>query len=332
MRQLGLFDSQTTNPDPPELDWRRAEAVAKHLPFGVRLGTSSWTFPGWSGIVYPPKTSERELRAHGIGLYTRYPLFRTVGIDRSYYAPMDAATLRHYACQLPAGFLTVQKVPAMLTSVQAPRTGSANPRFLDVAWFMTEVLEPNLREFESHIGALVFQFAPMRLGGARCPAWFCDALDHFFEQVRHDAGRTLPLAVELRNRELLVQDYARVLAKHGVAHVFNFWEAMPPIAQQLALPGLVDAAPPVVCRLLIPPGKHYALRKQALEPFDRIVEPQPAMRRDVVDLAIAAVTAGRAVFVVVNNKAEGCGPLTVLALAEAILAKRQEETDKPASP
>lgn len=327
MRQLGLFDTEPVAPATLDLDWRREAELARCLPSGVHFGTSSWTFPGWSGIVYPSGTSERMLRERGLELYVRYPLFHTVGIDRSYYAPMDRATLRRYASQLPAGFRCLQKVPAALTSVEDPRTGEPNPRFLDGDWYRAKVLEPNLESFAPHLGALVLEFAPMRLGTARSPAWFYERLDRFLDSVEREVADSPQLAVELRNRELLTPAYARVLAKHRVAHVFNYWEAMPTIAEQLSLPGLLDTAPPILCRLLIPPGQRYAARKRALDPFDALVDPQPRMRADVVKLAIAAVTAGRAIFVVVNNKAEGCAPLSVVALAESMAAGLPRESE-----
>ena len=71
----------------------------------------------------------------------------------------------------------------------------------------------------------------------------------------------------------------------------------------------------VITRLLLPPGQRYADLKEAYSPFDRLVEPQPRMRRDVVALVRAALERDAECFVIVNNKAEGSSPLTVEALA-----------------
>src|SRR5262245_47355549 len=62
--------------------------VAQRLARGVYLGTSSWSFPGWQGIVYDGRASETQLARHGLAAYARHPLLRAVGIDRTYYAPM----------------------------------------------------------------------------------------------------------------------------------------------------------------------------------------------------------------------------------------------------
>ena len=38
-------------------------------------------------------------------------------------------------------------------------------------------------------------------------------------------------AVEIRNQEFLTPEYFACLRTHGVAHVFNAWTRMPPIAR-----------------------------------------------------------------------------------------------------
>src|SRR5262245_693991 len=58
-------------------------AHAERLPPGVRIGTSSWSFPGWSGIVYDGHPSQARLARGGLRAYARHPLLRTVGLDRS---------------------------------------------------------------------------------------------------------------------------------------------------------------------------------------------------------------------------------------------------------
>ena len=58
----------------------------------------------------------------------------------------------------------------------------------------------------------------------------------------------------------------------------------------------------------------------AFEPFDRIRAPDPATRRDVMDL-LAGCGPGRPGYVVCNNKAEGCAALSVRAIAEELAAR-----------
>ena len=312
--QLELFPSAETatrDDDPPGL--AEARSLAARLPGHVRLGTSSWTFPGWVGIVYPEKTHERELLDRGLELYTRYPLFRTVGIDRSYYRPLSQAELEQYRAQLPPGFRCVVKVWSEITSAVHRQTREPNRHFLDASLFSSEVLEPLERNFRDRLGPLLFEFTPLRRGELPDPLDFAKRIAGFFEKL----PKGFEYAVELRNRELFTSAYLDVLQAHGVAHVLNFWERMPTLGEQLAVPGVLTA-PFAVARLLIPPGQRYADRRAELEPFDRIVEPQLVMRDDVVRLSEACAALGKVLFVVVNNKAEGSSPLSVRALAERL--------------
>jgi hypothetical protein len=49
-RQLDLFGA-AVGTDPAR--FARWAELARQVPEHVRFGTSSWTFPGWAGLVYP---------------------------------------------------------------------------------------------------------------------------------------------------------------------------------------------------------------------------------------------------------------------------------------
>ena len=153
----------------------------------------------------------------------------------------------------------------------------------------------------------------VRLAPGQAPEAMVERVVRFLE-AGPDA---LQFAVEVRDRELLTPGYFPILRDHGATHVFNFWSRMPDIGAQLALPGCMPG-PFVVARLMLPPGMAFEDARQRFAPFDRIVQPQPKMRADVVRLIREAVERGFEVYVIVNNKAEGSSPLTVRALAELL--------------
>lgn len=74
-------------------------------------------------------------------------------------------------------------------------------------------------------------------------------------------------------------------------------------------------APFTVLRLLTPLKMSYEAAKKKAEPYTRIVEELPQMRRETVELVRKAVTENRRAYVLVNNRSEGNAPLTVEALA-----------------
>jgi uncharacterized protein YecE (DUF72 family) len=304
---------------PPPLDLSADRALAAKRPPGLFLGTSSWTFRGWAGIVYPGTPTQDELIDHGLELYARHPLFNTVGIDRSYYAPLSADELAHYARQLPVGFRCVMKVWNAVCSPVDLRTRAPNPHCFDADFFKDAVLAPLERDaatpkpFRAHLGTLLFQLPPLASHELLKPNDFAFRLERFLARLPTDYA----YAVELRNREYLTPSYLSALKRHRVAHVFNHWERMPSLAEQLALDHTLTA-PHVVARLLLPQGVGYEEAREAFAPFNRLQAPDEAMRAAVGALWKACRTAGRTLTVIVNNKAEGSSPLTVRALLEQL--------------
>jgi len=287
-----------------EKELAECAAVAARVPQNVRFGTSSWSFPGWAGIVYSRRASASELAKTGLTEYARHPLLGTVGIDRGFYAPIPVEDLRRYAAQLPPGFACCTKAPEAVT-------GAANPEYLSVRRFEEDMLAPFWDSFAGHAGPFLLQFPPAPPAARSSPREFAESLDRFLGQL----PRRFRYAVELRDPSLLTGEYARVLASRGAAHVYNAATAMPmPAEQAETVP--VAGADFVVVRLLLRPGTRYDDRREDFLPFDRIVDPNPEMRRQTIELARAAQ--GRDVFVLVNNKAEGCAPATIRALAEEL--------------
>ena len=332
--QLGLFDaeepvSRRRGPDASERlarEYEIASRIAERLPRNVFFGTSSWSFPDWEGIVYSRRRTTTDLSREGLSEYARHPLLTSVGIDRSFYAPIPREDLERYAAQLPAGFPCCAKAPQAVTSpvITGPAGGGArrdNPDYLEPQRFLEEIVAPFLDVFEDHAGPVILQFPPSSSGQRPAAGGFAGRLGRFLAAL----PPTLRYAVELRDPALLTPDYRDALAENGVAHVYNYSGTMPmPAAQAEFIPA--DAAPFAVIRLLMPPGNRYEERREALAPFNRLSEPDEGMRREVAALALTAAAKNRPVYILVNNKAEGCSPLTIRALAEILAGEGSVES------
>src|SRR5467141_4998970 len=290
--------------------------LAQRIPTNIRFGTSTWTYDGWFGDVY-----QRRYRgpqpARRLEEYARYPLFRTVGIDSAFYDPPSEEELASYARALPPGFPCVSKVWDRITAKRlgqdAPQPGLAgmrNPDFLNAALFKDSVLGPYGRVFRDHAACFVFEFQAMRGKDLHDPLQWADKLDDFLKELPRD----FRYAVELRNPELLTGVHGEVLKRHGVAHVFNSWTEMPPIGTQLHLPWTL-AAGFTVARALLKPGRKYADAVRAFEPYDRVREVLPELRRDLLGLMGEAQRRGIEAFILANNRAEGNAPGTIKAVA-----------------
>ena len=327
--QLGLFGEEAPVPRrPTPRDAETADrlarehelsaAIARRLPKEIFFGTSSWGFPEWEGLVYSRRRTPTQLSREGLAEYSRHPLLTTVGIDRSFYAPIPREDLERYAGQLPAGFPCCLKAPQAVTSAaldlaggQAPRR--ANPDYLEPARFLEEIVAPIQEVIEEHAGPVILQFPPAPAALRLAPDAFAARLERFLAAL----PKTLSYAVELRDPALLTKHYREALGAHGAAHVYNYSGTMPMPAEQAKIVP-IETASFVVVRLLMPPGNRYEERRDALAPFNRLSAPDDGMRGEVAALARAALATRRPVSILVNNKAEGCSPLTIRALAEIL--------------
>ena len=298
--------------------YERYRVLAAGLPPALRMGTSSWSFPGWQGIVWGRKRAASMLAKDGLHEYALHPLLRTVGIDRSFYAPIPDEDLLRFADQLPDGYPCCAKAPAAVTSATIPGLNRhhPNPHYLSAERFIAEMIEPFHRCFPRHTGPLILQFSPPPGTRTHDPAVFIEGLDRLLEAL----PRECRYAVEVRDRWVLTDAYRAVLARHGAAHVYNYWSAMPmPGVQARTIPP--EAQPFVMVRLLLKPGTWYEDQKQIFAPFDKLCDIDDQMRRDVLEIVRRAATGSQETFVLVNNKAEGSAPLTIEALAERFVAE-----------
>ena len=323
--QIPLFDFEPEVENDPSVEavaqvHQEARKIVADLPDQIRFGTSSWSFPGWKGIVYSGSVSSSALAKNGLRQYAAHPLLRTVGIDRSYYAPIPVEDLRRYAEQLPGGFQGCAKAPAGVTStiIGPPGSDAPNPDFLSVDRLIDEQLQPFSLAFREHVGPFILEFPPFPRGSRMEPAEFHARLDRFLEQLPRD----FQYAVELRDERLLTTEYRAILARHGIGHTYNYWSAMPGLmAQARIVPP--EELPFAVIRLLLKPGTWYQEQRERFEPFNALVAPDALMRHDVVELSDRVLTTGRKLWVLVNNKAEGSSPLSIMELAKKIAMKRR---------
>ncbi len=294
-------------------------------PSTVRIGTSSWAYEGWQGRVYQRIYPKRRFSQDTLAEYAAYrvhdrPLFSTVGIDHSFYRPAGAQQLAHYASQVPDDFRFCQKVWEEITVpvyANLPRygtkAGAPNPRFLDATVFRDLVLQPALEGLGSKLGPFMFEFQRWGLE----PSMFLTQLDRFLDQLPSGPA----YAVEVRTPAILGPRYRDILQAHGVAHIYNHWTAMPPLSDQHRTLNGTFTAPFTILRLLTPLGLAYEQAVERYAPYDRIVQPQPRMRQETVDLIRQAAATATSAYVLVNNRSEGCSPLTVQAIVEALAGR-----------
>ncbi len=286
-------------------------ALRARVPPRIRLGTSSWSFPGWAGIVYDRLHSEQTLARDGLAAYARHPLLRAVSIDRTYYAPIDAHTFAAYADAVPEDFRFLVKADRLLTDPDAESTTGV--RFLDPEHAALAVVQPAVTGLGSRLGAIVFQFSPRTAARHGGPARFASMLHEFLEAL----PRGPVYAVELRTPALMTAAYARTLEATGAAHCYTVHSSMLPLHAQLErIPA--PANPMLVVRWMLREGLDYEGARASYAPFNRLVAEDPATRNEIARVSLDCARDERDVIICINNKAEGSAPLSAIRLAEAI--------------
>lgn len=300
--------------------------LAAALPPSLRLGGSTWSFPGWAGMVWDREYPETTLARYGLTAYAKHPLFRTVCIDRSFYRPLSVAQYATYAAQVPDDFRFVVKAPSIVTDAlirdESGRGMKVNSSFLDPYVALHSCVDPVLQGLGSKLGALVFQISPLPFA----------MLDNMPEQIArlHTLLSTIPdiraavpgsvVAVEVRDPQWLTPDFVAALRANGATYCMGLHAKMPRIAEQLPIlrklwPG------PLVCRWNLNPlhGAYgYEDAEKQYEPFDRMQDPDVETRLALAKVIAGTVRGGQNAFVTLSNQAEGCAPLTAIELAKAV--------------
>jgi uncharacterized protein YecE (DUF72 family) len=278
----------------------------------VHFGTSSWAYEGWKNIVYFKEYTKTNFKKDCLAEYAADERFSTVGMDLFFYQPPTEDLLQHYAAQLPSGFKTCCKVWEELTIYRFPKQyryremkDKRNPHFLNSRIFINSIIKPHEKVFKDHTGPFIFEFQYIKQND-KTVAVFAKELDKFFSALPVD----FQYSVEIRNKNFLQPEYFDVLRKHNVAHVLNQWSYMPSISKQLKKNDAITADF-FVSRILTPSGMSYQDTVKKFSPFDNLIAPLDDVRNDILNLIEMAVKERKYAYFLINNRIEGCAPLTI---------------------
>lgn len=289
-------------------------------PF-LRVGTCSWKYDSWKGLIYQKDKAYRPLDY--LPDYARR--LDTVEVDQWFWSLFpggiklpDPAVVRAYAASVPESFRFTVKAPNVLTLThpyaergagEARALGMENPHFLDpqlLAKFL-DILSP----LGPKLGPVMFQFKYLNKKKMPSLVEFLDRLQGFFSE----APRGQAYAVETRNPNYLTPVFFDFLKRHDLRFVWLEGYFMPPISEIFEKFRPLTA-PFSVIRLQGPDRQDMEASTGGA--WDRILVPRPA------SLAAAArivrFNARRKVltFVNLNNHFEGSAPLSIQRLAETL--------------
>jgi len=298
---------------------RTAELAAK----GVFIGTSSWKYEGWLRQLYTPdryeyrgKVAKTRFQRECLTEYGE--VFKTVCVDAVYYDFPRPEYLKGLAEQVPDDFQFGFKVTDALTIKKFPKldrfglkAGKPNQDYLNAELFAAAFLKP-FERIREKVGVLMFEFSRFWPSDYEHGRDFVADLENFLGRL----PKGWPYAIEMRNKHWLRDEYFGCLARHGVTHVFNSWDAMPPVSEQMALPDSRTKPELVAARFLLKPGRKYEAAVKAFQPYDKTKEVNEEARKAGAGLIAEAEghAPRRKTFIYVNNRLEGNALETIDAM------------------
>jgi uncharacterized protein YecE (DUF72 family) len=276
----------------------------------LRIGTCSWKFPSWHGLVYPAPKGINYLEAYA-------EQYDTVEIDQWFWSlfgedsiglpkPVD---VDEYRRSVPEDFVFTVKAPNSVTLTHFYKKAKAdplveNPYFLSTSLFQTflSLLDP-LRD---RLGPVMFQFE--YLNRQKMPS------QTRFQEVFESFSRQLPAGyqygVEARNAKYLNRSYFEFLSRNGLSPVLlqGYW--MPSITDVYDdWRSLIAQQEVVVIRLHGPDRK--GIEKQTGKRWNQIVAPRDEELAAISEMMEDLLERGVNVYLNVNNHYEGSAPLTI---------------------
>ena len=280
---------------------------------GIYIGTSSWKYRGWEGMIYKGGySSEAQFQRQSLREYSSY--FPCVGVDFTFYTWPNVDMMNYLVDATPEHFRMFPKVTKRITMKRFPNisiygkwAGQENPDFLNYDLFCSHFLEP-IKVLGSRVGAFFFEFTDL--------CWDdIGRIEKFFSQLprQHSYG------IEIRDKELVHSKFYQSLIHLDVMPIFNSWTHMPYISKQweeYVKAGGAKSTQAISVRGLLRPGRSYEEAVHKFQPYKKIQDPNSEFRRDLIDILQVAERDNRKAFVLINNRLEGCAPETIGAILQ----------------
>jgi len=276
----------------------------------LRIGTCSWKYPSWKGLVYSA--------AGGINYLAEYAeKYRTVEVDQWFWSLFRGGKavlpkpddVQEYRTSVPDDFRFSVKVPNSLTLTHYYKKSKSdplepNPYFLSLELF-AEFLS-RLEPIRDQLGPLIFQFEYLNKQKMKSQQDFIERFEAFANRL----PPSLEYAIEIRNSNYLNRKHFEFLIRNRLSPVFlqGYW--MPLITETYqAWSPLIAEQDRVVLRLH-GPGRED-IEKITKKRWNNIVDPHDDELRAVVEMIADLEYREVDVYLNVNNHYEGSSPLTI---------------------
>ena len=274
------------------------------------LGTCSWKYDDWRGIIYPESGKINYLKEYS-------KVYQTVEVDQWFWNFPDPKIVEAYKLSIPDEFLFTIKIPNAISLTHFyKRKGESslrqNPDFLSVKKFRELLFL--LNPLEEQTAVLIFQFEYLNKNKMPSQMDFQLRYENFGVQFPEQKN----LGIEIRNPNYLNREYFKFLNENNLIPVFIEGYYMPPVYEILRKQfDLLENK--IVIRLHGPDRKKI----EALSGgnWNEIILPKDEELLKILSVVNELLEKGVDVFINVNNHYEGSAPLTIRKIKNFISSK-----------
>jgi uncharacterized protein YecE (DUF72 family) len=275
----------------------------------IHIGTCSWKYDSWRGLIYSDSPNINYLKEYSKS-------YNTVEIDQWFWSLFEPSrvvlprknVVEAYKKSIPNDFLFTIKVPNSITLTHYYKRNKEeelkpNPFFLSVDLFnqFLDSINPLLK----NIGCLIFQFEYLNKQKMKSLKEF----QNKFYEFRKSLGTKIPqIGLEIRNPNYLNTSYFQFLNELNVAPVFLEGYYMPSVVD-IYKKNKSDIKNLAVIRLHGPDRK--GIEKIANENWNKIYVNRDKEIKQIVEMIKDLEKDEVDLFVNVNNHFEGSSPLTI---------------------
>jgi len=285
----------------------------------ARIGTCSWNFPSWEGLVY------ENGRKPGTALLAEYARrYDCVEIDRWFWSLGAGGKVRlperkdaiAYREAVPDDFRFGVKAPNSLTLTHAYRKSKADPLIANPHFLCPSLAKEFIDQIEplhDVLGPILFQFEYLSKQKMPSRLRFLDSFGEFARQLPSE----FDFGLEVRNPSYVDASFFEFLQDLGVAPVLisGYWMA--------SLTDLwaehserIRLSNPVI-RLMGPDRKR--IEEVTASVWNRVVDPHDEELNALARILASLSSVGRQPFLFVNNHYEGSAPLTITRILDRLV-------------
>ena len=271
------------------------------------IGTCSWKYDSWKGIIYPEFGEINYLEE-----YAKH--YKTVEVDQWFWSLFDIVklpekkTVEEYKESVPEDFKFTIKVSNSITLTHYYNKNKSeplkkNPYFMSVDLF--EEFLQTMKPIKNQIGSLMFQFEYLNPQKMSSLSEFQRHLHQFFTSLPADVP---PMSIEIRNPYYLNSSYFKFLNDLNLSNVFLQGYFMPPVVGVYSKhKDLIKGQ--TIIRLHGP--DRSGIEKMSDNNWNKIYIPRDEELKDIVEMIKDLNNRGVDVYLNVNNHYEGCAPMTI---------------------